>query len=351
MKKPFPIYLLFTLIIIGTVNCNESGKAGSISIVSAVNVMDTAHAETGADEPATITPLAVAIDTTEYNQKMLALGNNDPAGKWPVKTVYPLPGAVFPDHRVVAFYGNLYSKRMGILGEIPRDSMLGKLKEEVAAWQLADPSTKAIPALHYIATTAQGAAGRDGKYRLRMPHHQIDTILKWAKEINALTFVDVQVGHSTVKEEVPLFEKYLAQPNVHLGIDPEFSMKNGERPGSKIGTFSADDINDAVDFLAALVRKHKLSPKVLVVHRFTRGMITDYEKIRIVPEVQVVIDMDGFGDKELKKATYKQYIYKEPVQFTGFKLFYKNDNAGSATIFTPGELMQMVPRPVYIQYQ
>ena len=68
----------------------------------------------------------------------------------------------------------------------------------MAEWQAADPSTKTLPALHYIATTAQGSAGRDGKYRLRMPFHQIDTIMNWASQINALVFVDIQVGHSTM---------------------------------------------------------------------------------------------------------------------------------------------------------
>jgi hypothetical protein len=45
---------------------------------------------------------------------MQALSNND----WPVKMAYPLPGALLPYNRIIAFYGNLYSTD-GILGEIP----------------------------------------------------------------------------------------------------------------------------------------------------------------------------------------------------------------------------------------
>ena len=146
-------------------------------------------------------------------------------------------------------------------------------------------------------------------------------------------------------------EKYLLQPNVHLGIDPEFSLKNGEIPGSKIGSFSSDDINDAIDYLADLVRKNHLAPKILIVHRFTQGMVTGYEKIKTVPEVQVVMDMDGFGDKILKRSTWLRYIYKEPVQFTGFKLFYKNDNKTPTGMYTPAELLAFTPKPIYIQYQ
>ena len=346
------IYVLLPLIFISSVNCNDTSKANSIKTATPADQPDTIKAAIAVEGSATQSQTAsVPLDTAGYNKKMLELSNHDSTGKWPVKTVYPLPGAIFPDNRIIAFYGNLYSTRMGILGELPKDSMFKKLQQEVAAWQMADPSVKTIPALHYIATTAQAAPGKGGKHRLRMPFHQIDTIMDWAGQINALVFVDIQVGHSTVKEEVAALEKYLQLPNVHLGIDPEFSMKNGERPGSKIGTFTSDDINDAIDLLAASVRKNNLPPKVLVVHRFTQGMVTGYDKIKMVPEVQVVMDMDGFGEKILKTATYQRYIFKEPVQFTGFKLFYKNDGKTASGMFTPAELLKLTPKPIYIQYQ
>ncbi len=292
------------------------------------------------------------IDTADYNKIMKALANNDSTGRWPVKAPYPISGAILPFHRIVAFYGNLYSKRMGILGELPKDEMLKKLKGEVAKWQAADTSLPVIPALHYVAVTAQGAAGKDGKHRLRMPGHQIDTILNWAKSINGLVFVDIQVGHSTVRDEVLALEKYLSMPNVHLGIDPEFSMKGGEVPGSKIGTFNAEDINSAIDFLASVVKKNNLPPKILVVHRFTEGMVRGFERIKKVPEVQIVMDMDGWGDKILKRSSYILYEFQDPVQFTGFKIFYKNDIKKDPNgLYTPQEVLQFTPKPIYIQYQ
>jgi hypothetical protein len=346
-------YLLPLFILICQAGCNEATKADDVNAAIPMTDTGSSKTETAATghSPLSQKP-APSIDTADYNKRMQALSNNDSSGRWPVKTSYPLPGAIFPYNRVVAYYGNLFSKRMGILGELPKDSMFKKLQAEVMAWQAADTSVKTLPALHYIATTAQGSPGKDGKYRLRMPFKQIDTIMDWAKQINALVFLDIQVGHSTVKTEVPVFEKYLQLPNVHLGIDPEFSMKNDERPGSKIGTFTSDDINDAIDMLAEMVRKNNLPPKILVVHRFTQGMVSGYQKIKMVPEVQVVIDMDGFGSKILKRSTYLRYIYKEPVQFTGFKLFYKNDTKNNpAGLFTPGELLQLTPKPVYIQYQ
>ena len=303
-------------------------------------------------QPAAKGPEKKPIDTAAYDRIIKDLTNGDTTGKWPAKAPYPLAGAILPYNRIVAFYGNLFSKKMGILGEIPKKEMLAKLKGEVAKWQAADPSIPVIPALHYVAVTAQGTPQKDNMYRYRMPFKQIDTIVSWAKEINAQVFVDIQVAHSDVKTEVPLLEPYLKMPNVHLGIDPEFSLKNGEIPGSKIGTFNADDINSAIDYLAELVRKNNLPPKILIVHRFTQGMVTGFDRIKKVPEVQIVMDMDGWGPKFLKRSTYLRYIKKEPVQFTGFKLFYKNDTkTGANQLYTPEELLKFTPKPIYIQYQ
>jgi hypothetical protein len=226
------------------------------------------------------------------------------------------------------------------------------LKDEVAAWQAADPDTPVIPAIHYIAATAQMGSMSDNTYRMRMPDHQIDSALAIAKMEDALLFLDVQVGHSSVLKEVQALEKYLKMPHVHFGIDPEFSMKEGHVPGKKIGTFDAEDINIVTDYLAQLVRDNNLPPKILIVHRFTQGMVTNYKNIKRHPEVQIVMDMDGWGAPQLKYSTYERYIRKEPVQFTGFKIFYKNDiKPAPHRLLKPEEVMKLKPRPIYIQYQ
>lgn len=342
MKKLAIACITLPLLLLSTVACNR-GKAADIE--SETEKTKTVNADS--IEKKTV----LTIDTLDFNKRMVALSNNDTTGRWPVKAPYPLPGALLPYNRIIAYYGNLYSTRMGILGELPRKEMLAKLQGEVAKWQAADSTVKTIPALHYIAVTAQGAPGKNNMHRLRMPFKQIDTVISWAKPINALVFLDIQVGHSTVKAEVAELEKYLSMPNVHLGIDPEFSMKNGERPGSKIGHFTAADINDAITILADIVRKNKLTPKVLVILRFTQGMVKNYKEIKTVPEVQIVMDMDGFGSKVLKKDSYMSYIYREPVQFAGFKLFYKNDNKKDWKMYSPEELVKFTPKPIYIQYQ
>ena len=292
------------------------------------------------------------LDSVAFKKKMIAMANGDSSERWRFKEHYPRPGAILPMSRIIAYYGNLYSTRMGILGELPKPQMFARLKAEVAAWEKADPSTPVVPALHYIVTTAQIDPGASGKYRLRMPNAQIDKVMAMAEEINAIVFLDIQVGLSSLREEIPVLEKYLKHPRVHLGIDPEFSMKGGKKPGSVIGSFDAADINFASQYLADLVLKNDLPPKVLVIHRFTQGMIKDYKAIRIQPEVQLVVDMDGWGAPARKINTYKQFVFAEPLQFTGFKLFYKNDlKEPPHRMLAPKELLALKPAPMYIQYQ
>lgn len=270
---------------------------------------------------------------------------------WPVKKMPPvLPGSLLPAKRIVAFYGNPLSKRMGILGEFEPDEMLTKLDAEVAEWNKLDPAHPVQPALHLIAVVAQGDKGRDGKYRLRMDSTMIEKVYGWAKRRNAVLFVDVQVGHSTLQSELPWLERFLMRPDVHLGIDPEFSMKDTPlAPGKKIGTYDAADINYAVKFLADLVDKYKLPPKVLVVHRFTRKGVTNASDIKLDSRVQLVMDMDGFGAPWLKRDSYYSYVKKEPVQFTGWKQFSKlrNDNPPTSR----SEILRLWPTPLYIQVQ
>jgi hypothetical protein len=266
-----------------------------------------------------------------------------------------LPGAILPGHRIIAFYGNIRSKGMGILGREPKEQMFRKFEGVLKEWQAADPSIPVQAALHNVTITAQGTAGKDGKWRLMNSKATIEEVIKWGREHKCIVFLDVQVGHSTLAAELPKLEPYLKQPDIHLGIDPEFSLSTmpGVRPNQKIGTFDAKDVNFAVNFLARIVSENKLPPKVLTVHRFTRKMITNYKNIKLDPRVQIVMHMDGHGEPTLKKDSYHDYIQIEPVQYTGFKLFYEYDARPKPHhIMTPTEVLtQLTPKPLYIQYQ
>lgn len=270
---------------------------------------------------------------------------------WPVNAPRSLPGALLPGKRIVCYYGNPNSKRMGALGEYPRDEMLSRLDREVQRWTQADPATPAVPCLHMVTVVAQGDPGPSGKYRAQLRDRQTDSIYNMIKARNGVFIIDVQVGQDDIRNFVPRFEEFLKRPDVHFAVDPEFYMRGGIVPGRKIGTMTAADINYVTGELARIVRENRLPPKVLVIHRFTRNMVTGSRDIILRPEVQIVMDMDGWGAPWLKRDSYRDYIVREPVQYTGFKLFYHNDTKKGDPLMSPADLLKLHPTPLYIQYQ
>ena len=185
-----------------------------------------------------------------------------------------------------------------------------------------------------------------------MPNTEIDKMLAMAAKINALVFLDIQVGFSTLQRKFLYLKNILKMPKVHLGVDPEFSMKNGIRRESG-WNFDATDINYAANYLAKLVKENNLPPKILIVHRYTQKMLTNYNLIKPLPEVQIVVHMDGWGGVAKRLGTIRNFIYPEPVNLLVFKIFYKNDflTPGSSLMISPSDVLKLNPKPIYIQYQ
>jgi hypothetical protein len=334
--------------------------AADTSLAAATDVESDVEAATPEPEPVEPEPALAGQDTGESaagaqtSSGRLRAGE-DPAFAermgWPVKGPAPLPGALLPQKRIVCYYGNPNSTRMGALGEFPKDDMLRRLGRQIDEWKRADPATEVMPCLHMVAVVAQGEPGTTGHYRSIMRDVDVQKVYDWSREINGIFIVDIQVGTDDIRRILPRFDWIVKNPDVHVGVDPEFYMKGGERPGSRIGTMDAADINYMIDHISKLVREHNLPPKVLVVHRFTQRMVTNADRIKLDPHVQVVMHMDGWGPPWLKRDSYRDYVVKEPVQFPGFKLFYHNDTKNGDPLMTPADLLKLRPVPLYIQYQ
>jgi hypothetical protein len=257
------------------------------------------------------------------------------------------PGPLLPADLIVTYYGNPLSKNMGILGELAPPAMLDRLAREAALWQKSDPRVKVRPGLELVADVASNHPQEDGRYRQRMPKPVIEKVIGWARFRGWIVVLDVQVGRSTVRQELDWLRPYLEQPDVHLAIDPEFQMTRGLRPGERIGSADAEDVNIAVEELASIVADRSLPPKILIVHRFTDAMLRRYRRVRLDPRVQIVVVMDGYGSPAAKKKIYEREIAREPVQFAGLKLFYKNDKP----LLSRQEILRLDPKPCVVIYQ
>jgi hypothetical protein len=284
------------------------------------------------------------------------------------KHVLELPGGgreILPRARVVAFYGAPQDPELGVLGETSVAVAGAKLAQQARGYERR--GRPVLPALELISTLAQADPGSDGLYRLRQSDATIRSYLREARKIKALLVLDIQPGHADFMEEVRALEPYLTQPDVSLALDPEWKTPEGVAPGKQIGSTDADTVNQAAAYLAGIVRAHDLPQKLLIVHQFTEGMITNRDSIVPHPGVAVVNNIDGFGTRPLKEGVYHQLANPAvrpapppagtdaptpaappaPRRFNGFKLFYHEDTG----LMAPGDVLRLHPAPDVVVYE
>jgi hypothetical protein len=263
----------------------------------------------------------------------------------------PADGSILPYYRVVSYYGQPHNSSMGILGEYAvNDDLAGlqaALQEQAAEFELVDPSRPVKLAFEVIATVAQGDEMSDGSWLLSTDDPTIQRFVDYAAENDMLVILDVQIGRRGVPGELDLIRHWLEYPHVHLALDPEFAMAEGEVPGEQIGQIDAADVLYAQQFLVDLCAELGLPPKILIVHQFHYTMIKNKADVQPLPGVQLVFDMDGHGPPAMKYETYGVMNTQESIEFNGIKLFYQFDQP----ILSPEEVLALDPIPDVIIYQ
>jgi len=294
--------------------------------------------------PTAVPMQATVAAPTPAPTVIAAIGAQDVNGDSPS---VPTSGPLLPDYRIVTFYGHPHDPNMGIVGEYAMEDLATMIRSQADDYTAADPSRPVIPAFELIATVAQRVPGADGTYILDTDHETLKTYIDYAAEHDMLVFLDLQIGRGTVQDEIEKVRDLLALPNVHLALDPEFAVAEGEVPGEYIGSVPAESIAYAQKTLADISAEAGIPPKVLIVHQFREDMIRDKQTLEPYPGVQLVIDADGYGAPELKTAVYNFLVRDEPIEFAGVKIFFKQD----VPLLTPQEILALVPPPDVIIYQ
>src|SRR5699024_5902442 len=109
-----------------------------------------------------------------------------------------------------------------------------------------------IPALEIIATVASASAGSDGNYSTEMAPETLAPLIDAAAEAGQYVVLDLQPGRSSFVEQAQLYEEFLRQPHVGLALDPEWNLGLDERHLVRVGSVSAEEVNDVIDWLADL---------------------------------------------------------------------------------------------------
>ena len=290
--------------------------------------------------------------------KLLAGGSDTaakPTAKAPQSTATPhaTPAAsqlprggrtIFPNFRVVAYYGAPQDPALGQLGIGTPTQAVKKLTKQAAPY--GRKTRPILPALELIAVVAAGSPGEGGRYNLRQPDSVIRRYLDAARKDKALLILDIQPGRSDFFTETTRLRKWLKYPDVGLALDPEWRMDPGQIPGKVIGHVSAREVNATTAWLAQLVKRDNLPQKLLLVHEFTDAMVPEAQLKR--PDgLAYVLNIDGFGTQSLKVAKYHGFVDQAPQFRRGFKLFYHEDT----NTMTPKEVMGLHPRPDVVVYE
>jgi hypothetical protein len=247
---------------------------------------------------------------------------------------------------MIAYYGTCAGPGLGILGRYDFATTLQLLQDQIQPYRELDPCVETIPVLHMVTTVADASPGEDGDYNHRVEH---ETIREWANAIAAaggLSVLDLQLGRADLNTELDLIEPLIRLPTVHLAVDPEFIVQEGQVPGTNLGSTNGEFINQVQAWLNTIAEQVG-EPKILVIHQFDDRMVLDKGTILDYPWVDLVWDADGFGGPGAKKGDYHQYRDEGGFEYGGFKIFYRYDTP----VMTPGQVMALDPPPAYIIYQ
>ena len=299
----------------------------------------------GAPAPPSLTldtptsPLMLPVTSNQVTAPHAPLRTPSYFAQGPLVSVYGYPGICF----------------MGELGCHDTAGAVARARELAAQYNAPRPEAQAgslpryaVPALHLIVDVAQPTPQGDGSYLARMPIEDVRAHVEAARAAGVLLFLDMQVGWSDPMVGVTRLEEFLREPFVHVGLDPEFATRRYNRPpGSVIGTLDVTQVRPVQAYLARLAAERGLPPKILVLHQFTPDMLDGMADLESSPDVDVVVDMDGFGGQPEKLGGYERYARAPYAEFSGFKLFFHWDTP----LFTPAQLMALDGPPHYIVYQ
>jgi len=287
-------------------------------------------------EPDTVYLLGEMTEDADWQLDVLLRGPEVPGGGF----------LMVPDKRMVALYGNPLTKSLGPLGDQGPQESVERLRPIAAPYD-AD-GKQVLLTFEIITTMASSGAGPDGNFSAELDIDVIEPWIEVARQNDMYVLLDLQPGLTDFLTQAKLYADLLAQPHVGLALDPEWRLKPGEVHLEQIGSVTAAEVNEVIEWLAALVRQHDLPQKVLLIHQFDPIMLPDRELIETPAEFAVVIQMDGHGTLELKMSSWNRLTTGDGTRFWwGWKNFYDEDLPTP----TPEQVLDLDPATVYVSYQ
>ena len=232
----------------------------------------------------------------------------------------PAPESVLDDDQLLTIYGKslCLAPVMGILGRYcSMEEMVEASIPLVEGLDAANGDRGVRLAAHVVYGMARPCWGPGDSCLMYLEEHGFDIVEEYigpAAELGVEVVLDVQTGRSTPLLEIERMIElgYLAYPNVHIALDPEFATGPYQMlPGSPIGRLDALSINEGLRRLDQYLRQIR-SPtrRVVMLHQFidtatdSWTMIPNKELIETFEYLDMTLVMDGFGGRNIKVAKY-----------------------------------------------
>lgn len=259
----------------------------------------------------------------------------------------PRTGGYDPNVRYVGIYGFPGSSTLGILGTLSIDDAVVRVRELADLY--APFGRPVVPVFEIIASVAAADAGGDGDYSNEFPADTFAPHVDAATANGMQVVFDLQPGRSTFLQQAREYEELWLYPNAHMALDPEWRVAAPATPGNgTIGTVDADEVNETIRYVDALIRDRGLPPKMLVIHQFVPSMVTRKPLITSTENVRVVMHMDGFGGLATKRNSYDRMVADlPPGSVTGWKNFFDEDRPTPS----PAQTVDDDPSPILVTYQ
>lgn len=258
---------------------------------------------------------------------MVGMLHAAPHKSWADQNLRELPSDY---NMIVALYGRPHVKALGTLGHQPLAETIQKVKEKAKLYEKALGNGEHVtPGFDLIYEMATAEPGRDGKYVITLNEKVLLEYIIAAQKNGVVVFIDVQLGKKSPAEAVKPLLKYLKYDNVHIAVDPEFSVDNlMVRPGKKIGSITGTQINEVQHMMSDYLKENGIKEdKILLIHMFTGNMVKDKKSVVYTDRVHLVMHLDGHGSPALKIKTYNG-LYNDTRASKivgGFKVFYNQD--------------------------
>ena len=260
-----------------------------------------------------------------------------------------LPGGgfrLFEGERMVALYGHPTTAALGALGEQDLDGAVERVRRIAPAYG-AD-GDRVLPTFEIIVTVASAEAGDFGDYSRRTSIDEIRPYVERAGREGIYVVLDLQSGRTDFLTEAKEYEELLRLPHVGLALDPEWRLLPNQVHLRQIGSVHAAEVQQVVDWLAALTREQHLPEKLLLLNQFRLDMIPDRNTLIDPPELAMVVHMDGQGPISTKDSTYQALTAgTEDRWLWGWKSFFDEDSP----MASPEHILALDPVPVFVSFQ